>query len=164
MEPGGVVTWATGAEKIRELIDQGELEEVEPSVDVAQRLLADAEQHVVSARTIADTGDLTGAYQLGYDALRKAGASLLAAQGLRATTRGGHIAVQDAVIAQFGNGINEFRSFSRIRRNRNRFEYPGDNASEATEDDVNDALQVASEAVVKVATTFEREVLSPWRT
>lgn len=163
MEPGGVVTWATGAEKVRELIDQGELEEVEPSVEIARRLLADAEQHVTSARTIADTGDLTGAYQLAYDALRKAGASLLAVQGLRATTRGGHIAVQHAVIAQFGNGISEFRSFSRIRRNRNRFEYPGDSASEPTEDDLNDALQIASEVAGKVATIFERGVLGSWR-
>jgi hypothetical protein len=45
------------------------------------------------------TGDLPGAYQLAYDALRKSAASLLEVQGLRATSRGGHIAIQDAVIA-----------------------------------------------------------------
>ena len=45
------------------------------------------------------------AYQLAYDALRKSAASLLEAQGLRATSRGGHVAVQDGVIAQFGSSI-----------------------------------------------------------
>ena len=45
----------------------------------------------------------TGAYQPPYDALRKAAAALLAVQGLRATSRGGHIAIQDAVRAQFGD-------------------------------------------------------------
>jgi hypothetical protein len=107
---GGVVTWATGAEAIRNLIDKGELEEVEPSAEIGQRLLLDAEQHLASARTIADAGDLTGAYQLAYDALRKTAASLLAVQGLRATSRGGHVAVQDAVVAQFGSGVREFGS------------------------------------------------------
>lgn len=157
------MTWATGAERIRELLAQGELEEVEPSVEIARRLLADAKQHIASARTIADAGDLTGAYQLAYDALRKTAASLLAVQGLRATSRGGHIAVQDAVVAQFGNGVREFGSFSRIRRNRNRFEYPGDSASEPTEDDLDDALRVTSEAADKTATILERGVLGPWR-
>jgi hypothetical protein len=62
------------------------------------------------------SGDLSGAYQLAYDALRKSAASLLAVQGLRATSHGGHIAVQDAVLAQFGASVPAFRSFARIRR------------------------------------------------
>jgi len=104
------MTWSTGAAKIRELLENGELDVVESSVTIARQLLADAERHLASARTIGRAGDLSGAYQLAYDALRKAAASLLAAQGLRATSRGGHIAVQDAVIAQFGDGVAEFRS------------------------------------------------------
>lgn len=157
------MTWSTGSDKIQQLLDSGELEDVEPSLDVARRLLTDAEQHIASARTIAEAGDLTGAYQLAYDALRKTAASLLAAQGLRATSRGGHVAVQDAVIAQFGDGARVFRSFGRLRRSRNRFEYPGDTASEPTVDDVNDALQVSAEAAEKSTTILDRGVLSPWR-
>jgi hypothetical protein len=34
-----------------------------------------------------------------YDTLRKSAAALLAVQGLRATSRGGHVAIQDAVTA-----------------------------------------------------------------
>lgn len=43
--------------------------------------------------------DLSGFYQLAYDAFRTSAASLLAVQGPRATSRGGHIAIQDAVTA-----------------------------------------------------------------
>ena len=158
------MTWSTGSDKIQQLLESGELEDVEPSLDVARRLLTDAEQHIASARTIAEAGDLTGAYQqLAYDALRKTAASLLAAQGLRATSRGGHVAVQDAVIAQFGDGARVFRAFGRLRRSRNRFEYPGDTASEPTVDDVNDALQVSAEAAEKSTTILDRGVLIPWR-
>jgi len=39
------------------------------------------------------TDDLSGACQLVYDALRKNAASLLAVQGVRATSRGGHVAL-----------------------------------------------------------------------
>ena len=45
------------------------------------------------------------------DALRKSAASLLEAQGLRATSRGGHLAVQEVVTAQFGATVRVFRSF-----------------------------------------------------
>lgn len=47
--------------------------------------------------------DPAGALQLAYDAARKAAAALLATQGLRATTRGGHIAVLEAARAQFND-------------------------------------------------------------
>ena len=120
------------------------------------------EHHVASAGAIAAAGDLSGAYSLAYDALRKSAASLLAVQGLRATSRGGHIAVQDTVIAQFGDTVRCFRAFSRLRRNRNRFEYPGDAASEPTADDVEDALKVAREAVDRAGTIMREGVLSPW--
>jgi hypothetical protein len=36
---------------------------------------------------------MSGAYQPTYDAFRKSAASLLEARGLRATSKGGHIAV-----------------------------------------------------------------------
>ena len=123
--------------------------------------MADAAQHVTSARAIADA-DLTGAYQLAYDAVRKSAASLLAAQGLRATSRGGHIAVQDAVIAQFESVVPAFRAFGRVRRDRNRFEYPGDAASEPTSDDVDDALDVGQQVMTRAHTILDQDVLDRW--
>ncbi|MGQ0824683.1 MAG: HEPN domain-containing protein [Actinomycetota bacterium] len=156
------MSWTPGADRVRELLDASELEQIEPSTDVANRLMIEATRHVASAEAISAVGDTSGAYSLAYDALRKSAASLLAVQGLRATSRGGHIAVQDTVIAQFGDTVRCFRAFSRLRRNRNRFEYPGDAASEAAEDDVEDALKVAREAVDRVSTILREGVLSPW--
>ncbi|MGQ0825474.1 MAG: HEPN domain-containing protein [Actinomycetota bacterium] len=156
------MSWTPGADRVRELLDASELERVEPSTDVANRLVIEATRHVASAEAISAAGDMSGAYSLAYDALRKSAASLLAVQGLRATSRGGHIAVQDTVIAQFGDTVRCFRAFSRLRRNRNRFEYPGDSASEAAEDDVEDALKVAREAVDRVSMILTESVLSPW--
>lgn len=46
-------------------------------------------------------------------------------QGLRPTSSGGHIAVYDAVMAQFGNVLGDmFRRFAWMRRLRNTSEYP----------------------------------------
>jgi hypothetical protein len=45
----------------------------------------------------------------------------LAQQGLRATTTGGHYAVERALRAQFGAGM---KVFGAIRRRRNELEYP----------------------------------------
>ena len=96
------MTWARGRDEVQRLIDDGEVEIVEASSDVADRLLRDAEAHVRLASLGLDD-DPAGALQLSYDAARKASAALLAVQGLRATTRGGHFAVIDAVRAQFND-------------------------------------------------------------
>lgn len=157
------MTWSPGAARIRELLEAGELERVEPSLVVARRLLDDADQHLASARTITGSGDLAGAYQLSYDALRKSAAALLSVQGIRATSRGGHIAVQDTVVAQFNSTVPVFSAFGRIRRNRNRFEYPGDVASEPTSDDIDDALTVAREAASRVRIILDQGILDAWR-
>ncbi len=96
------MSWQPGRDRISELIASGELDEVAADQAVARLMLTDARKHFDSAVAVARTRDLTGAYQLAYDAFRKSAASLLAAQGLRATSRGGHVAVQDAVSVQFG--------------------------------------------------------------
>src|SRR5580704_16616770 len=118
------MTWQPGKDRIAELLQAVQLERVTADRNIARRLLDDASRHLVTAAAASSSGDLSGAYQLAYDALRKRAASLLATQGLRATSRGGHIAIQEAVLAQFGSTVRVFRSFSRIRRARNGFEYP----------------------------------------
>src|SRR5439155_23310546 len=77
-----------------------------------------------SAQTIMAV-DPVGAYQLLYDAARKALSAVLENQGLRATSRGGHIAVFDAVMAQLHPPLGQvLRPFDRMRRRRNEAEYP----------------------------------------
>jgi hypothetical protein len=92
----------------------------------------------------------------------KARRALLEAQGLRATSRGGHIAVQDAVVAQFGSSIRALRSFSRLRRARNGFECPSMETPGPSNGDVQDAIRVAREVNDAAGKIFESGVPTPW--
>lgn len=156
------MTWEPGRERVQELIDAGEVDRVTPDSEIARRMLQDAERHLATAAAAKRAGDLSGAYQLAYDALRKSAASLLEAQGLRATSRGGHLAVQEAVTAQFGTAVRAFRSFGRIRRARNRFEYPSSDTPAPVDDDVEDAVAVATEVRKAAATILDQELLNQW--
>lgn len=142
------MSWERGRADIERRLDNGELERVTASDDVASRLIADAEAHLTLAgKGIED--DPSGALQLSYDAARKASAALLAVQGLRATSRGGHVAVIDAVRAQFDDrsGMEVFGRLHRLRRRRNRTEYPDADSPTVTEDDARQALATAIETV-----------------
>lgn len=90
------MTWSRGRATIERLLADGGLDQVIASPDLAERLMEGAQRYLASAGSIAPA-DPSGGYQLAYDAARKACSALLAPQGLRATTRGGHVAVQDAV-------------------------------------------------------------------
>ena len=113
--------------------------------------MADAVAHVsLASKGIED--DPAGALQLSYDAARKTAAALLAVQGLRSTTRGGHIAVIDAVRAQFNDrgGLEVFGRLHALRRRRNRTEYPDEESPGVNEDDARQALETAR-AVIDAA-------------
>jgi hypothetical protein len=157
------MTWEPGRERIQQLIDDGEIEQVTPDITIARKLLADAGRHLATASAAKAAGDMSGAYQLAYDAFRKSAASLLEAQGLRATSRGGHIAVQDAVTVQFGAAVSIFRSFGRIRRARNSFEYPSSSAPGPAGEDVDDVVKVATQAHTAAGTVLDQEMLTPWQ-
>jgi len=157
------MTWERGRADIERLIADNELERVAPSDDVAARLVADAEAHVaLAAKGIKD--DPAGALQLSYDASRKASAALLAVQGLRATTRGGHIAVIDAVKAQFNDrgGMEIFGRLHALRRRRNRTEYPDLDSPGVNEDDARQALDTAREVVAAATKLLASGRLDPF--
>jgi hypothetical protein len=130
-----VPSWPTGIETVKELIVAGNLQKVAPSLESAHSFLAQAAGHLASAQSVATT-DPTGAYSLLYDAARKSLAAVLQAQGLRATSKGGHYAIQEAVNAQFTKPPprDAFRPFGRLRRTRNQIEY--DDISPITTEDV----------------------------
>jgi hypothetical protein len=129
-----MASWPTGIETIKELIAAGNLEKVAPSLEAARGFLLQAAGHIDSAHTVANA-DPTGAYSLLYDAARKSLAAVLQAQGLRATSKGGHYAIQEAINGQFTQPPprEAFRPFGRLRRNRNRVEYE-DNTPITAED------------------------------
>lgn len=125
------------------MISQGELAQVVPSDELAERFFEEADRHLASATAIRVT-DPTGSCQLAYDAARKACAALLAVQGLRATSAGGHIAVQDVVRAQF-RGV--FSQFPTLRRVRKQSEYPDVTTPTTTVDDASFAIDAAADMV-----------------
>lgn len=123
---------------VDDMLRAGQLERVPPSREHAERLLAQARAHLHLA-TSGDAPEIdpVGAYQLVYDASRKALAAILENQGLRATSRGGHIAVLDALKAQLDPPMGAaLRPFDRMRRMRNDAEDPRDDKPSATADDV----------------------------
>jgi hypothetical protein len=139
--------WQQGRDTIEGMIARGELERVSASREHADLLLDQADQHVGSAQAIASS-DPTGAYQLLYDAARKALAAVLENQGLRATSRGGHIAVLDAVSAQLDPPLGTIlRPFDRLRRRRNQAEYPAADRPSFRSDEVDRDLPKVREIV-----------------
>ncbi|MFA5889546.1 MAG: hypothetical protein WDA27_01110 [Actinomycetota bacterium] len=132
---------------IERLLAAGELQRVTPARNSAEALLRMARSHLSSASAVRDS-DPEGAYAALYDGARKACASLLEVQGLRATSRGGHIAIRDAVLAQFAEltGGAALRTLDRLRRRRNDIEYPqGESGIDA--DEIDEALARAHEIV-----------------
>lgn len=139
--------WQQGRDTIDGMIARGELERVPASRDHANLLLNQAHQHLGSAQAIAGS-DPTGAYQLLYDAARKALSAVLENQGLRATSRGGHIAVLDAVSAQLDPPLGTIlRPFDRLRRRRNQAEYPATDRPSFSSDEVGRDLPKVREIV-----------------
>jgi hypothetical protein len=67
---------------IAELVASGRLEQIAPDTNEARALVAHAHAHLESAAKIIDA-DPVGAYQLAYDAARKAVAADMAANGYR---------------------------------------------------------------------------------
>ena len=157
------MSWERGRAEIERLLNDGELERMTPSEDVANRLLANAEAHVGLAGKGVDD-DPSGALQLSYDAARKASSALLAVQGLRSTTRGGHIAVIDAVRAQFNDrgGMEVFGRLNRLRRRRNATEYPDPDSPTVTEGEARQALATARETVDAAKRLIESGRLDPF--
>lgn len=127
--------WRQGRETIDLLLEKQDLQRVPANRELAEAYLAQAEAHLDTSRECAQR-DPIGAFQLAYDAARKSLASLLVVQGLRPTSRGGHIAVYEAVMAQFGNGLGPIlRPFASMRRLRNSSEYPSLDRPTANLDD-----------------------------
>jgi hypothetical protein len=139
--------WNQGRATIDKLIADGELQRVPPSREHADQLLAQARRDVTSAGLLTDSNPKR-AYESLYDAARMALTAVLENQGLRATSRGGHIAPYAAVSAQLDPPMGAtLRPFDRMRRTRNRSEYPSFTMPDVTADNVSADLPVATAIV-----------------
>lgn len=152
--------WNQGREVIDRMIAASELQRVPASREHADRLILQARKHLVSADEISDD-DPAGGYTLVYDAARKALTAVLENQGLRPTTRGGHLAVYEATRAQLDPPMGQvLRPFDRMRRQRHDVEYPPADAPQISADDVREdaakarAIVDLSERVLDQMTPF----------
>ncbi len=138
--------WNKGSEVIERLLDARQLDHVPADADIVAALIASANRHVASAVTTA-ADDPEGAFALGYDAARKSATALLAHQGLRPTSDGGHIVIVEAMNAQFP-GVAGLKSIDRLRRRRNQAEYPDPhNYDPVTTKEVEDAIGAARDCL-----------------
>ncbi|MCW2942469.1 MAG: hypothetical protein JWN00_5454 [Actinomycetia bacterium] len=128
--------WNQGRATIDRLIADGELQRVPPSREHADQLLAQAHKDLASADLLRGSNPKR-AYESLYDAARMALTAVLENQGLRPTSRGGHIAPYAAVSAQLDPPMGTvLRPLDRMRRTRNRSEYPSFTTPEVTADNV----------------------------
>ncbi len=135
-----------GEAEIEQLITNKQLQQVIGGQANGVHLLQKASRTLVTAGQIADD-DPDSAYVLAYDAARYAGTAILAQQGLRPTTSGGHYVIEVALRAQFGDG---FRPFGAMRRRRNELEYPSGPGETTTYDEAHKAIQ-DSEGLLRAA-------------
>jgi HEPN domain-containing protein len=153
-----VARWRKGEATVTQLIEERHLQRVAADSDTVSSLLASARRHVESARLTVD-GDQEAAYSLGYDAARKAATALLAHQGLRPTTAGGHLAVVEVMRAQFP-GVPGLTSLDRLRRRRNQAEYPAPVGYDPIAvEEANEAIQVAGTCITSAERLLELDQL-----
>ena len=139
--------WEQGRASIERMLADAELQRVPASRDQADSLIAQARIHLTSAASICDD-DPPGACALVYDAARKALTAVLENQGLRPTTRGGHLAAYDAVRAQLDPPLGKIlRPFDRMRRQRHDAEYPPVSAPPLTPDDIREDIPKSTEII-----------------
>jgi hypothetical protein len=145
--------WAIGERTVQFLVDRNRLESFE-AVDIAALTELLIGRAVLRAETTATAalagGDVDGAFVAAYGAYRMAAESLLARQALRATGGdGAHMAVEDAVSAQFGAEIPAFTkpTFERLRRARHSAQYFDPSAPPLTTSDAAWAIEKAMEAL-----------------
>lgn len=138
--------WRRGEAEVEQLVSRRELELVTGSQADGTALLAQARRTATTAAGLVES-DTHSAYVLAYDAARFACNALLAQQGLRATTSGGHYAVERTVRAQFGEG---FRALGDLRRRRNELEYPRLPSDTPTTEEVQRAVDDANRLIAAV--------------
>jgi hypothetical protein len=135
-----MTAWTPGAAVIERLLEDRRLERVRGAHADGTPWLDRALETLTAARAIAKASP-DSAFVLAYDAARQACTALLAHQGLRPTTSGGHYAVEESVRAQFGTVM---RPFGALRRRRNELEYPLDPADKASAAETADGIRAAA--------------------
>jgi HEPN domain-containing protein len=139
--------WNAGEAAVERLLEQGHIEHVHGAKADGRSWLDRAQRSLEAARIVAEQAP-DSCIVLAYDAARQACVGLLAQQGLRPTTSGGHYAIEETIRAQFGTSL---RAFGGLRRRRNELEYPLYPAEEASAGEAIEALEIADEIISAIA-------------
>jgi hypothetical protein len=135
--------WSTGEADVERLLAAGHVERVQGAQADGASWLDRARRGLRAARVITEAAPDSSVI-LAYDAARQACVAVLAQQGLRPTTAGGHYAVEEVIRAQFGPAL---RAFGGLRRRRNELEYPLYPTEQATAEEAAEALTTAAELI-----------------
>lgn len=132
--------WEQGRETIADMLRRGKLVLGDKSEAHASAILDGASRHLESTLTVVDR-DPAGAYELAYEAACKALVATLVAQGLHPNCRGDHLALYDAVSAQFDPPYGQaLKPFIRLRAQRIEIEHGSPSALAMSPRDVLDDL------------------------
>lgn len=144
-----ILRWEKGRSGIDELIARGRLERVSADRSLADQYMARSRDHLASSKLLTDA-DPAGSFQLAYDASRKALVAVLINQGLRPTSKGGHLVIEEALRAQLTPPKNEVvDGFGWMRVLRNTTEYPSYEQPSASAQDAVEAQIVTLEVIDK---------------
>jgi HEPN domain-containing protein len=135
--------WSTGEVTVERLIAAGHVERVQGAQADGASWLDRARRGLQAARVLAESAP-DSSVVLAYDAARQACVALLAQQGLRPTTAGGHYVVEEVIRAQFGPTL---RAFGGLRRRRNELEYPLYPTEQASAAEAAETLKTADEII-----------------
>ena len=139
--------WEQGRAQVDRLIAIQRVDRIAPNRPLAERLLVQAAAHVDAAVAVLQV-DAPGAFQLSYDAARKALAAILVNQGLRAKGDGAHMTLLEVARAQLHPPLGSvLGQFDWMRRLRNDTEYPDGRRQVADASDVEEAVPVARQFI-----------------
>ena len=139
--------WSAGEATVDRLLTAGHIERVQGAQADGESWLERARRGLEAARVLAESAPDSSVI-LAYDAARQACVALLAQQGLRPTTAGGHYAIEEVIRAQFGPSL---RAFGGLRRRRNELEYPLYPTEQASAAEAAEALKSAAEIIDSAA-------------
>ena len=135
--------WSVGEATIERLLAAGHVERVQGAQADGESWLERARRGLDAAQLLAQSAP-DSSVVLAYEAARQACVALLAEQGLRPTTAGGHYAIEEVIRAQFGPTL---RAFGGLRRRRNELEYPLYPTEQATVAEAAESLKTAAEII-----------------
>jgi HEPN domain-containing protein len=139
--------WSTGEATVERLVAAGHIERVQGAQADGDSWLERARRSLDAARVLAESAP-DSSVVLAYDAARQACVGVLAQQGLRPTTAGGHYVIEETIRAQFGPAL---RAFGGLRRRRNELEYPLYPTERANAGEAAETLMTAADIIEAAA-------------